>query len=270
VRLNPDISVSVDVRNPGQFFACCGLLEISSRIWPNSEGWFAITGRRITYCIYTGSEHNDPLAEIVQRICKPDTVIETDAEHYSAGLRPLLLIPFDLRLDWWIEGGVNRSPLKLWAGQQTPLRIMTAMQAELQQIKPGRNIFSQQRLMSGRWGIDAASSWTARGLGYSPDEQNMPWSTYPATEIFAAIGLQRCRPRRIKEMKGRWFCYHIWTCPLEISVVPAAAVMGKGQIADKYVFEAKMRNKQYSSFDWGRPWAEEEAGDEEDDKARAG
>jgi CRISPR-associated protein Csb3 len=142
---------------------------------------------------------------------------------------------------------------------------MIDMQRELQQINPGPNMFSQQRPMSGRWGIDAASSWTARGLGYSPDEQNMPWATYPATEIFAAIGLQRCRPLRIEEMKGRWFSYHIWTCPLEISVVPAAAVMGKGQIAYKYMFEAKMRNKQYGSFDWGRPWAEDRTEDEADE-----
>jgi CRISPR-associated protein Csx14 len=266
---DPEISVNVDVRNPGQFFACCGLLEISSRIWPESEGWFAIAGRRMTYCIATSSGHDDPLREIVRRISEPDTIIETDAEYYNPGLRPLLLNPFDLRLDWWIEGGVNKSPLKLWAGQQTPLRIMTAMQTELQQTNPGRNMFSQRRLMSGRWGLDAASSWTARGLGYSPDEQNMPWATYPATEIFAAIGLQRCQPLRIEEMKGRWFSYHIWTCPLEISVVPAAAVMGKGQIAEKYVFEAKMRSKQYGSFDWGRPWTEEKAEDEADE-IRAG
>jgi hypothetical protein len=60
-------------------------------------------------------------------------------------------------------------------------------------------------------------------------------------------------------VKGRWFSYHVWTCPLEISVVPAAAIMGKGQIADKYLFEARMRNKQYGSFDWGRPWTKDEA-----------
>lgn len=269
MRPDPDVSVNVDVRNPGQFFACCGLLEISSRIWPDSEGWFEITGRRTTYCIATRSGHDDPLGKIVQRLCEPDTVIETDAEYYNPGLRPLLLIPFELRLDWWIEGGVNKSPLKLWAGQQTPLRIMSAMQTELQHIDLGRNIFSQHRPMSGRWGIDAASSWTARSLGYSPDEQKMPWRTYPATEMFAAIGLQRCRSLRIEEMKGRWFSYHIWTWPLEISVVPAAAIMGKGQIADKYVFQARMRNKQYGSFDWGRSWTEEEAEDEADE-IRAG
>src|SRR5262245_52479862 len=147
VRPNPDISVSVDVRNPGQFFACCGLLEISSRIWPCSEGWFGITGRRTTYCIATSSGHDDPLREIVGRVCEPDTVTETDAEHYNPGLRPLLLKPIDLRLDWWIKDGVDKSPLKLWAGQQTPRRLMIDMQTELQQIAPGRNMFFQQRPM---------------------------------------------------------------------------------------------------------------------------
>jgi CRISPR-associated protein Csx14 len=256
----------VDARNPGQFFACCGLLETSSGIWPDSEGWFEITGRRTTYCIATYSRHDDPLKEIVGQICERyNTVIETDAEYYDRGLRPLLLKRFDLRLDWWIESGVKKSPLKMWAGRQTPLRIMTDMQAELQQISWGRNIFSQQRPMSGRWGIDAASSWTARGLGFSPDEQNIRWPTCPATETFAAIGLQRCRPLQIKEMKGRWFSYHIWTCPLGISVVPAAAVMGKGQIAEGYVFEAKMRSKQYGSYDWGRPWTKMGAEGEADE-----
>jgi CRISPR-associated protein Csx14 len=86
VRPDPDISVNVDVRNPGQFFACCGLLEVSSRIWPDSEGWFGVTGRRATYCIATGSGHNDPLAEIVRRTCEPDAVVETDKEHYNPGL----------------------------------------------------------------------------------------------------------------------------------------------------------------------------------------
>jgi CRISPR-associated protein Csx14 len=255
VRPDPDISVNVDIRNPGQFFACCGLLEISSRLWPESEGWFEITGRRATYRIATNNGHQDALGEIVRTVSEPDVVIETDRDHYDAGLRPLMLSPLELRLDWWINGA-DKSPLKMWAGRQTPLRIMTDMQTELRHLQPGPKLFNESRPMSGRFGIDAGSSWTARGLGFSPDEQDIPWKTYPATEIFAAIGLQRCRPRRIEDRKGRWFAYHTWTCPLEIAVVPAAAVMGKGQIADKYTFEAKMRNKQYGSFDWGRPWSE--------------
>ena len=34
------MSVMVDVTNPGQFFACCGLLELADRMWSGAEGWF--------------------------------------------------------------------------------------------------------------------------------------------------------------------------------------------------------------------------------------
>ena len=36
----PAISVPVDPTNPGQFFACCGLLELADRLWGGAEGWF--------------------------------------------------------------------------------------------------------------------------------------------------------------------------------------------------------------------------------------
>ena len=36
----PSITVKVDLTNPGQFFACCGLLELADRLWPGAEGWF--------------------------------------------------------------------------------------------------------------------------------------------------------------------------------------------------------------------------------------
>jgi CRISPR-associated protein Csb3 len=34
-------SIQVDVTNPGQFFACCGLFEVAHRLWSGAEGWFA-------------------------------------------------------------------------------------------------------------------------------------------------------------------------------------------------------------------------------------
>jgi len=33
----PSITVTVDVTNPGQFFACCGLLELADRLWPGRK-----------------------------------------------------------------------------------------------------------------------------------------------------------------------------------------------------------------------------------------
>jgi CRISPR-associated protein Csb3 len=34
------IPINVDSSNPGQFFACCGVLELADRLWPGAEGWF--------------------------------------------------------------------------------------------------------------------------------------------------------------------------------------------------------------------------------------
>jgi CRISPR-associated protein Csx14 len=266
MRPTPNISVNVDLRNPGQFFACCGLLEIASRLWPGSEAWFENDKRPTTYCIAANTRHNDPIREVVKQVCRPNTIQEADAEHYNAGLRPLQLTHLDLRLDWWIRGGVGRSPLKLWAGQQTPIRIMTDMQIELEGIEPGQRLYSEHRFMKGRFGIDAASSWTALGLGFSPDEQNIPWPTYPGTEILGAIGLQRCKPLQIEARKGRWFSYYVWSQPMEISVLPVAAIMGKGQISEQYAFEVKMRNKQYACFDWAQLWTMEEAEPRKEDE----
>lgn len=36
---NANITIPVDLTNPGQFFACCGLLELADRLWPGAEGW---------------------------------------------------------------------------------------------------------------------------------------------------------------------------------------------------------------------------------------
>ena len=39
-QINEPIRVRVDPTNPGQFFACCGLLELADRLWDGAEGWF--------------------------------------------------------------------------------------------------------------------------------------------------------------------------------------------------------------------------------------
>src|SRR5689334_2697577 len=38
--MSGEMVVAVDLANPGQYFACCGLLELAHRMWPGAEGWF--------------------------------------------------------------------------------------------------------------------------------------------------------------------------------------------------------------------------------------
>lgn len=259
----PDITLDVDLRNPGQFFACCGLLELASRLWPGSEGWFAGEGSRAAFHIATHSGHNDPLGEIVRRLCETDELVaiakDEGIEKIQADRQPVILLPFDLRLDWWLDayGEGDKSELKVWAGQQTPERNVNGLRGAWRDSlarAPDMSVkqfFSQRWPTTGRFGFDPSASWEAIDVGFSPDEQGIPVLTSPATEILAAVGLQRCRPLPV-EGKRRWFTYHIWQQPLEIALA-SAAVAGVGNQKYAFEFPVVMRNAQYGSFGWAQP-----------------
>jgi CRISPR-associated protein Csx14 len=269
MRIPPsDITLDVNLRNPGQFFACCGALELASRLWPGSEGWFASErSSAAVFQVATYSGHNDPLGEIVRMLCDSEELVALASDHEAqpqADRKPVVIKPFGLRLDWWLDSyrGGDKSELKVWAGQQTPERNFNGLRSAWRQFtaqKPDelatRRLFQQRRAMTGRFGFDPAASWEALDVGFSPDEQGVGALTSPSTEILAAIGLQRCRPLRA-EGRGRRFVYRVWTSPFEISVVPAV-IAGVGDALAAYEFPVVMRNAQYGSFGWAKPWKEQ-------------
>ena len=260
----PDIALNVDLRNPGQYFACCGILELASRLWPGSEAWFAKDSARAVFHVATRNGHNDPLAAIVHELCAAQPLVMLAADHEAqtqADRKPVVIVPFQLRLDWWLDpyGSGDKSELKIWAGQQTPERNINSLcDAWREIVKTAANrikgtcLFSLRWPVTGRFGFDPAASWEAIDVGFSPDEQQVPVQTAPATEILAAIGLQRCRPGLI-ERRRRWFAYHPWADPLEIAVAPAGVVGVAGTLG-AYEFPVVMRNSQYGSFGWAKLW----------------
>jgi CRISPR-associated protein Csx14 len=272
----PDIILDVDLRNPGQFFACCGLLELASRLWPgraeNSfqgpEGWFATEGKRPSFQLASHSGRNDPLGEIVARLRDADNLVmivdDEDVKEMQPDRKPVRIVPFDnLRLDWWLDSyrGGDKSELKVWAGQQTPERNINSLKAAWAEFakrnpnSPMTGLLTQRWPLKGRFGFDPSASWQSINIGFSPDAQGIGVLTSPATEILAAIGLQRCRPRRV-EARGRYFVYRPWTDPLEIALVPAA-IAGAGSPISTYMFPVNMRNSQYGSFGWAQIWEDE-------------
>lgn len=265
----PDITLDADLRNPGQFFACCGVLELASRLWPGSEGWFAGEGSRAAFLVATHSGHNNPLGEIVSKLCDSEDLVviaaDENIDDVQPDRQPVVLLPFNLRLDWWLDsyGDGDKSELKVWAGQQTPMRNMNSLRQVWREIhSPGTTelisakFFRQCRPMKGRFGFDPSASWEALDVGFSPDEQNIPVQTSPATEILAAIGLQRCRPAA-SENKRRWFFYRPWQTPLDIVVTPALITSADGA-GIGYEFPVVMRNAQYGSFGWAKPLPKED------------
>jgi hypothetical protein len=115
-------SVNVDPTNPGQFFACCGLLELADRLWPGAEGWFAAGDRKFHIA------SRGDLAELVGALSTADLTL-MDGDIYSGRVR--IGKPFrPLVLDWWHESGgrPDAKDLKVWAGTMESHGIAHAMQ----------------------------------------------------------------------------------------------------------------------------------------------
>jgi CRISPR-associated protein Csb3 len=160
IRLNPNFSVRADVTNPGHFFACCGLLELSHRIWPGAEGWFDAKSRCFVVS-QTGSQPNLQrlLGELracsISGLTKEERKERVELDREEKELKELgeklpedkearkkelgkqaragslqLEYPFDLLLDWWKVGDDEVSP-KTWAGRQEIHKIARAAQCAL-------------------------------------------------------------------------------------------------------------------------------------------
>src|SRR5438093_13336327 len=97
---NANIRIPVDLTNPGQFFACCGLLELADRLWPGAEGWFEPQD----FCMTCGGS---PRA-LMQRTAEAE-LIQLEPENKKSS--PIEIgAPFrPVRLDGWrdVRAGGN-------------------------------------------------------------------------------------------------------------------------------------------------------------------
>lgn len=234
----PTIRVNVDLTNPGQFFASCGVFELAERLWPGAEvcGAFLPTG----FGLWTDSR-DCSLDQIIDAFVKAD-VQQLNLNDNAAS--PLHLDkPFNLRLDWWQKlegpnkaridlGGGDR--LKTWAGKQFGPSIFRLMKDACKDIdlldlldepkavyekKDGKD----KKKTTSPFYFDARRDETSLDVGFSADEQDMSVMSYPAVESLALVGLQRFRPAVIENGSGRSFLYTAWAEPLPPAVAMAAA-----------------------------------------------
>jgi CRISPR-associated protein Csx14 len=224
----PSFSVNVDVTNPGQFFACCGLLELAHRLWAGAEGWFS-NGRFLLL------SHNGPDVPPVD-LLKP--LLDCDVELVSEGTpdsknAPLELgPPISTRLDWWLNDDGRPNLFKTWAANATSKQMFCKWRDPLKQSMrtltddPGAMLQVNTRLQ-GSYGFDSELGWDALTVGFSLNEhaglKELP--TRPVVELVGAIGLQRFFP--ILNRKQREVSYSTWGAPL---LAPVARVAAIGQI----------------------------------------
>lgn len=217
--------VDVDPRSPGQFLACCGLLEIADRLW-GASGWFESECFRVT----TSGSLAETLGALTHRDAEPDRVVlpdgcDVEAKDLISPLRITLSSapPRSIRLDAWLKIqpdrgeiiAVGNPPWNFWSGQQTSLGIWRTLAQALKQLplsSVGRQLFSVRLPLSGRFGFDPGAAWNALDVGFSPNEQAMAVASSPAIEMLAAVGVQRFRP----DVDGNFetFRYATWGAPL--------------------------------------------------------
>lgn len=223
----PSFSVNVDPTNPGQFFACCGLLELADRLWPGAEAWFEPDGHQ--FHVSCG-EHT--LAELIHAIATARLIHLVPDNPYSSPIQ--IGAPFrELDIDWWVFDQTGARDLKVWAGTMESFGIARAMQHAIR----GDRFQSPDILNVGvvvtnpdepskkkePYYFDARRSPNASSLdvGFSVNDLGVTSTAHPAVELLCLIGLQVARPSGTSQK--RVYDYSLWTIPLMANLLLAAS-----------------------------------------------
>ena len=212
----PDITIPVDLTNPGQFFACCGLLELADRLWPGAEGWFEAR----QFSILSGSPDYS-LARLLEAFSDANSV-QLDRDDNAASPIRLDLPNESIILDWWHDETTVGQRLKTWAGRQSGPQIfglMKAFAARADEKNPfdfSAPVFDRGRGKASKkttspFYFDSRRAATSLDAGFSADEQQMSVSEFPIVEALAMVGMQRFRPRMDEATSPRSFVYNAWT-----------------------------------------------------------
>jgi CRISPR-associated protein Csx14 len=224
--MSASIEVNVDPTNPGQFFACCGLLELADRRWPGAEGWFAADGRRFQIAC------DGTLKKLVHAISTGElTPLDPDdgtSTPFTVGnpFRPL-------SVDWWQTDQTGARDLKVWAGTMESYGIAFAMQMALRDEKfQSPELFDIGMVVANPedptkkkepYYYDArrAPNAHSRDIGFSPNDLGSTTVAHPAVELLCIIGLQVARPSFTDE--ARIYDYFTWPIPIPTNLLLSAS-----------------------------------------------
>lgn len=276
----PNIRIPVDLTNPGQFFACCGLLELADRLWPGAEGWFEAD----RFCIGSDSGTLVLLLDLIRGFQVANTMttdqlsrlkflgsLSKKQRQETPGLEdekkalesfrreePIVLHgKISLRIDWFRDEHSGGSRFKTWAGQQSVLDITTAMHSGLASIPDLSESTLWNSMRGGGLPFYFDSELGGQGSGLDigfvfdalagSDTTRIEVSCKPALELLSFVGLQRFRPREVKGENR--FIYTAWNQPLPPVVAAAVACRAiRLSAAPSYEFRLLYRTKYLKSF----------------------
>ncbi|MBK7400902.1 MAG: hypothetical protein IPJ34_32780 [Myxococcales bacterium] len=238
--------VVVDVTNPGQYFACCGLFELAFRLTGAARARFGDGCFEI--------EADTSLPTLIDALVSTKLVQVDPEDDTNSAIA--LQAPFThLRLDWWHQTHGHVRDLKVWAGTMESVRIARAMQGAIRApafverglLDVGVVAYDPdaptKKVEPFYFDARRAPNSHSRDVGFSPNDLGLETIASPAVELLCLIGLQRFRPRPTTER--RVFDYFAWSVHAAIAVAPALACGAVGAPdTHGYRFESWFRTGQ--------------------------
>ncbi len=186
----------------------------------------------------------------------------------TASAMPIRLVgqrlPEGIVLSHWADGS-SRNDFKLYSGNRSAFGIASRMLQGKQDIpRKGQNRgdmltkgvaqlweecreelvfqpFGTLTAMGGSFNFDPCCSWTAIGIGYSPDNQGHQVAGSPVVEVLAALGLQNSRPEVLERNRIR---YSVWSTMFPIMLARVAMAGGlKTPHRRRFVFDLGLSGK---------------------------
>jgi len=244
----PSITVSVDLSNPGHFFACCGILGLADRRFESALGWFDYNGQSFHVAC------QGALPELITSLVAAEFRPLDPDDPYSTGFT--IGEPFRrLAVDWWNTDRTGAKDLKVWAGTMESFGIANAMRMALKApefhssgiLNIGRVVENPEKPGDKKepYYFDARRSPNAhsRDIGFSPNDLRLTTTAHPAVEFFSVIGLQFSRPAPTSA--NRIYEYFPWPEPIPVSLIGAASCgLLPFQGCHRYRFENWFRTSQ--------------------------
>lgn len=248
-----ELRINLDPCNPGQFYACCGVIELLELMGFETLSRFSLsesTPRRGQIII--ASAERLSLRMVIDYIRNAEYVFAVRPSVREDKLAPVTTSHCGQShtLDWWLdEFHDERSILKCWPGKGTSQDVVQTLRNALPSVVDGAELFGREfaAYTSIRFYVDPRSAWNALDLGYSAYMQGQNALTYPIVELLAAFGLQGFRPKR---KSGLTFSYSLWESLLPLAVARTFSAQAWDSVASltcEFRIESRGKNATYFS-----------------------
>lgn len=229
-----DASIPVDLFNPGQVFACLGLMEAADTLLGHAQAAFDWSDEADTRFLLRAAGDSNPVeevlsflagAEVVSRSPAPDALstdkwkvptygspqfgLEEDQYPFRSPNSPATLVAVlqdpdaparSIEIDYWGDTS-GRDNAKFWAGSggyPGAALLRDALDLVRNDLtKAADDPFALTAPQSSSFRFDWRRDYIPLDAGFSPNEHgDVVMTGYPAVEVLAAIGMGAARPHR--------------------------------------------------------------------------